>query len=83
MLLYRIFSRCTGEQNVYEEEFGQLKEVASEQLLSSAHALITKAFGQEFMQQDKVTNLREIIQNEVIYHHFIIPIRGIRIIPRI
>uniref|UniRef100_A0A183BLW5 Dynein heavy chain, cytoplasmic n=2 Tax=Globodera pallida TaxID=36090 RepID=A0A183BLW5_GLOPA len=64
-LLLRIYARCCGEENSYEQELEQLSTHQPEQVLSSAHVLITKAFGSEFMQQDKVINLREIILNEV------------------
>ncbi|KAL3112905.1 hypothetical protein niasHT_015611 [Heterodera trifolii] len=64
-LLLRIYSRCCGAENAYEQELEQLTALPPEQVLSSAHVLMTKAFGSEFMQQDKVVNLREIILNEV------------------
>lgn len=34
----------------------------SDRLLASAHLLVNAAFGGEFMQQDKVVNLKEIIE---------------------
>lgn len=37
-----------------------------DRLLASAHILVTSAFGNEFMQQDKVLNLREIVEDEVL-----------------
>ncbi|KAL3074128.1 hypothetical protein niasHT_033336 [Heterodera trifolii] len=64
-LLLRIYSRCCGAENAYEQELEKLTALPPEQVLSSAHMLMTKAFGPEFMQQDKVVNLREIILNEV------------------
>lgn len=36
-----------------------------DRLLASAHLLVSSAFGNEFMQQDKVLNLREIVEEEV------------------
>ena len=36
-----------------------------DRVVASTHLLVTAAFGSEFMQQDKVLNLREIIENEV------------------
>ena len=36
-----------------------------DRLLASAHLLVSAAFGNEFMQQDKVLNLREIVEEEV------------------
>jgi hypothetical protein len=33
--------------------------------MASAHLLVTATFGPEFMEQDKVLNLREIVENEV------------------
>ncbi|KAL3113938.1 hypothetical protein niasHT_017888 [Heterodera trifolii] len=66
-LLLRIYSRCCGAENAYEQKLEQLTDLSSdnELVLSSAHMLISEAFGPEFMQQDKVVNLREIILNEV------------------
>lgn len=36
-----------------------------DRLLASCHRLVASAFGVEFMQQDKIVNLREIVENEV------------------
>lgn len=38
-----------------------------DRLLASAHLLVNSAFGNEFMQQDKVLNLREIVEEEVCF----------------
>jgi len=38
-----------------------------DRLLASAHLLICATFGNEFMLQDKVLNLREVIENEVVF----------------
>lgn len=65
-LLLQIFSRCLSEANTYEKELEQIHDQTPEEILSSTHLLISKAFGQEFMQQDRVVNLREVILNEVI-----------------
>lgn len=35
-----------------------------DRIVAAAHLLVSSVFGQEFMQQDKVTNLQEIIENE-------------------
>ncbi|KAL3100094.1 hypothetical protein niasHS_000705 [Heterodera schachtii] len=64
-LLLPIYSRCCGAENAYEQKLEQLLRPDCEQVLSKAHTLISNAFGSEFMQQDKVVNLREIILNEV------------------
>uniref|UniRef100_A0AC35TT30 DHC_N1 domain-containing protein n=1 Tax=Rhabditophanes sp. KR3021 TaxID=114890 RepID=A0AC35TT30_9BILA len=37
----------------------------SDRVVASAHILVSSAFGLEFMQQDKVVNLKEIIEGEV------------------
>ncbi|KAK6016741.1 dynein heavy chain, partial [Ostertagia ostertagi] len=37
----------------------------SDRLMASAHRLVTAAFGEGFMQQDKVIDLHDIIDNEV------------------
>lgn len=39
--------------------------VRPDRILASSHLLVSAAFGGEFMQQDKVVNLREIVENEV------------------
>lgn len=39
--------------------------VRPDRLLASSHRLVAAAFGDEFMQQDKVVSLREIVENEV------------------
>uniref|UniRef100_A0A1I7Y6V7 Dynein heavy chain, cytoplasmic n=1 Tax=Steinernema glaseri TaxID=37863 RepID=A0A1I7Y6V7_9BILA len=39
-----------------------------DRLLASAHLVVSAAFGVEFMQQDKVLNLREIVDDEVPSH---------------
>lgn len=36
-----------------------------DRLLASAYMLVNSAFGPEFMQQDKVVNLHEIVEKEV------------------
>ena len=36
-----------------------------DRLLAACHRLVATAFGLEFMQQDKVVNLGEIVVNEV------------------
>ncbi|KAL3097516.1 hypothetical protein niasHS_003964 [Heterodera schachtii] len=64
-LLLRIYSRYCGAENDYEQKLEQLTALPPEQVLSSAHMIMSKAFGSEFMQQDKVVNFREIILNEV------------------
>lgn len=39
--------------------------VRPDRLLASSHRLVAATFGDEFMQEDKVVNLREIVENEV------------------
>ncbi|KAK0424238.1 hypothetical protein QR680_008567 [Steinernema hermaphroditum] len=39
-----------------------------DRVLASAHLVVSAAFGVEFMQQDKVLNLREIVDDEVPSH---------------
>lgn len=36
-----------------------------DRVLASSHRLVAAAFGEGFMQQDKVVSLREIVENEV------------------
>ncbi|CEF66963.1 Dynein heavy chain, cytoplasmic [Strongyloides ratti] len=36
-----------------------------DRVVASSHLLVCSGFGSEFMQQDKVVNLREIVENEV------------------
>lgn len=45
----------------------ELFNPASDNLLSSAHSLVDSVFGGEFMQQDKLLNLKEIIEEVFIF----------------
>jgi hypothetical protein len=47
------------------DEFLLISILRPDRLLASSHMLISAAFGHDFMQQDNVINLREVIQNEV------------------
>lgn len=47
------------------DAFLVISTLRPDRLLASAHLLISSAFGQEFMQQDNVINLREVIESEV------------------
>lgn len=42
-----------------------------DRLLASVHLLVNSAFGSDFMQQDEVLNLQDIVANEVIVFVFI------------
>ncbi|CAK5084784.1 unnamed protein product [Meloidogyne enterolobii] len=46
-------------------EFIVIYTLRPDRLLASAHLLICATFGNEFMLQDKVLNLREVIENEI------------------
>lgn len=42
-----------------------IHSLRSDRLMASAHRLVSTAFGESFMQQDKVIDMKEIIENEV------------------
>ncbi|VDN06320.1 unnamed protein product [Thelazia callipaeda] len=50
--------RCMNEMLV-------IHAARPDRLLASSHRLVAAAFGDEFMQQDKVVNLRDIVENEI------------------
>lgn len=53
--------RCINELLV-------IHAVRPDRLLASSRRLVAALFGDEFMQDDQVVNLREIVENEVIHH---------------
>ncbi|KAI1728166.1 dynein heavy chain and region d6 of dynein motor domain-containing protein [Ditylenchus destructor] len=50
----------------YLNELLVIHALRPDRLLASAHLLVNSAFGTDFMEQDKVINLREIIETEVL-----------------